>query len=110
VGRLAGTTPVVGARAVLDAYGRAGGALIAGGLAYSALFALLPAILLVIGITGLVVHDPARRAEFVTALARHIPPLRDLFDVALREVSQGAAQFSLIAVVGLVWGASRFYA
>jgi membrane protein len=110
VRRLAARAPVVKARAVLEAYSRAGGALIAGGLAYSALFALLPAILLVIGLTGIVVHDPARRAEIVAALARHIPPLRDLFDLGLREVSEGAVQFSLVAVAGLIWGASRFYA
>jgi len=110
VGRIAEWAPVVRARSILDAYGEAGGALIAAGLAYSALFALLPAILLVVGLTGIVVHDPASRTELVTALARHIPPLHDLFDLALREVSNGAVQFSLLAVVGLVWGASRFYA
>src|SRR5439155_10959479 len=64
----------------------------------------------IIGLTGLVVHDPVRRAEIVGALARHIPPLRDLFDLGLRQVSDGAVQFSLIALAGLIWGASRFYA
>jgi membrane protein len=100
---------VVRARSVLDAYSQAGGALIAGGLAYSALFALLPAILLVVGVTGIVVHDPVRRTEVVTELARHIPPLRDFFDLALREISEGAVQLTVLAVAGLIWGASRFY-
>jgi len=107
--RVAGWRAVVRLRAVLTRYDAAGGGLAAGGLAYAALFALLPAILLIIGLAGLVVRDPARQAEIVSSLASHLPPLRDLFEIGLRSVSDGAVQYSLIGVVGLVWGASRFY-
>jgi hypothetical protein len=46
--------------AVLDAYGRIGRGILADGLADNALFALLPALLLVVAVGGFVVHDPAR--------------------------------------------------
>ena len=46
---------------ILDRYDRAGGGLLAAGLAFSSLFALLPAILLIIGLAGLLLSDPERR-------------------------------------------------
>ena len=97
-------------RGVLDRYAAAGGALLAGGLTYSALFALLPALLLLTALVGLVVDDPARRAAILDALGRGVPPLRDFLEASMDELSGRAATFGLIGVVGLAWGASRFYA
>ncbi|HEY6057251.1 MAG TPA: YhjD/YihY/BrkB family envelope integrity protein, partial [Candidatus Limnocylindrales bacterium] len=109
VERLRRLGPIAAALGVLARYDRAGGGLLAAGLAYSAMFALLPALLLIVGVAGLVIDDPARRAELVDALARQVPPLEEFFTVALGEMTKGAAPFSTLALIGLVWGASRFY-
>ncbi len=93
---------------MVAAYGRLGGGILADGLAYNALFALLPALLLVAAVVGLVVQDPARQTEIVDAIAAYVPPLRDLLGRTLDAMSAGAAQVSIVGLVTLVWGASRF--
>ncbi len=108
--RLVDRPAVTRVRGALAAYWEAGGALLAEGLAYAALFALLPAFLLLAGVTGLVLQDPARRAAAVGGLAGLIPPLRTLISEALDAVSGGAFSFSVVGLLGLTWGASRFYA
>lgn len=108
-GRLLHLGPIAFGRQVFDSYNRAGGGLLAAGLAYNAMFALLPGLLLIVGIAGLVIADPGRRSSLIEALATQVPPLEAFFQAATDEMSKGAAPFSLIGVVGLVWGASRFY-
>lgn len=93
---------------VLARYGAAGGGLLAGGLAYAALFAIVPGIVLLAGVAGLVYADPAARAEAVSVLAGVFPPLRDLIDDVLTEVARDAAPISIIGAIVLVWGTSRF--
>ena len=101
--------PVVAAgRRILDRYGAAGGGLLAGGLAYAALFAIVPGVLLLAGVTGLFVADPAERARVVDVLAGVLPPLRELITVVLDEVAEGAGPVSVLGAVVLVWGTSRF--
>lgn len=95
-------------RRVLDRYGAASGGLLAGGLAYAALFAIVPGILLAAGIAGIVVQDPATRAGIVDTIAGVVPPLRDVATVVLGEASRNAAPVSLLGFVVLLWGASRF--
>ena len=96
------------ARRVLDRYGAAGGGLLAGGLAYAALFAIVPAVLLLAGVVGLFVADPGERARFVNVLVGVLPPLRDLIEVVLDEAARDAGPVSIIGAVVLVWGTSRF--
>jgi membrane protein len=95
-------------RRVVASYGAAGGGLLAGGLAYSALFALVPALFLASGVLGLVVADPARRAEAVAFIATALPPLRDLVEAVLAEAGRDAGALSLVGAATLAWGASRF--
>jgi len=99
---------VAAARRVLDRYGAAGGGLLAGGLAYAALFAIVPAVLLLAGVVGLFVADPVERAKFVDVLVGVLPPLRDLIQVVLDEAARTAAPVSIIGAVVLLWGTSRF--
>jgi membrane protein len=108
-GRLGGTPAVRTVAAILEAYDRAGGGLVAGGLAYAALVALLPGLLLVLSIFGLVVTDPAVQAQLVEAIGNAVPPLKTFAQTALQQVSAGAIAGGLIALVGLLWAASRFY-
>ena len=95
---------------MLTAYDRAGGGLIASGLAYAALIALLPGMLLVLSIFALVISDEATRERIVSLIAEAIPPLEDVVRTAFEQVSTGAVPTGIIAFVGLLWGASRFYA
>jgi membrane protein len=99
---------VVALRRILDRYGAAGGGLLAGGLAYAALFAIVPGVVLLAGVAGLVYADPAAREEAVAVLAGVLPPLRDVVEAVLAEVSRSAAPISIIGAVALVWGTSRF--
>ena len=103
-----GSGPVATTRRVLDRYSAAGGGLLAGGLAYAALFAIVPALLLVAGVTGLVISDPDTRARVVDTIAGVLPPVRDLAAVVLAEASRDATPVSLVGALALVWGASRF--
>jgi membrane protein len=103
-----GWGPVAALRAVLDRYGAAGDGLLAGGLAYSALFAIVPLAALLAGIIGLVVDDAVRRAAVVAAIADVLPPLRDIVRLILEEAANAAGAISVLGGLALVWGASRF--
>jgi membrane protein len=103
-----GWGPVAALRAVLDRYGAAGDGLLAGGLAYSALFAIVPLAALMAGIIGLVVDDAVRRAAVVAAIADVLPPLRDIVRLILEEAANAAGAISVLGGLALVWGASRF--
>ena len=63
-------------RAVLDTYGRAAGGLLANGLAFSALFAVIPTVLLMLGLVGWLVGGEATQQALVDALVAVFPPLR----------------------------------
>src|SRR5512141_738793 len=77
-GRLAGNPGVVRLRDVLDTYDRAGGGLIASGLAYASLLAVLPGLLLGLSVMGWLIRNPADQAQIVTAISQAMPPFRDL--------------------------------
>lgn len=95
-------------RAAADRYSRIGGGLVAGGVAYAALFAVVPGALLAIGVVGLAVEDQSARERAAEILAGFLPPLRGLIESLLAEAAAGAVSLSLVGVVGLLWGASRF--
>ncbi|MDQ2964263.1 MAG: YihY/virulence factor BrkB family protein [Chloroflexota bacterium] len=107
--RALGWGPVATARRVMEVYDDAGGGLLAGGLTYSALFALLPSLLLLTGILGFLVDDPDRRRAIVEGIGRSLPPLSGFLQESLQQITEGAAGAGLIGLVGLAWGASRFY-
>ena len=96
-------------RAVLDTYGRAAGGLLANGLAFSALFAAIPTMLLVLGLAGTVANDPAVHQTIGDALIAAFPPLEDLIDAALDAISSGAVAASILGLIGLVWTVSQLY-
>ncbi|HXI45578.1 MAG TPA: YihY/virulence factor BrkB family protein [Candidatus Acidoferrales bacterium] len=106
--RVLGIPAVVGIRAVLNRYNSVGGGLLAGGLAYSALFAIVPAMLLTAGLAGLAAGDPAERAHVVATIAGVFPPLRDLVDVILAEADRNVGPLGVVGAATLLWGASRF--
>ncbi|MEO8273106.1 MAG: hypothetical protein ABI620_03485, partial [Chloroflexota bacterium] len=73
---------------VLDRYNAAGGGLLAGGLAYAALFAIVPGMLLLAGVVGLLFADPTERAKAVAVVVGVLPPLRDLIEAVLVEAAR----------------------
>jgi membrane protein len=99
---------VAAARRILDRYSAAGGGLLAGGLAYAALFAIVPGVLLLAGVVGLVVADPVEQAKVVAVVVGVLPPLRSLIEAVLSEAAQAAAPVSILGAIVLVWGTSRF--
>lgn len=107
VGGLSATRTLLG---ILEAYDGAGGGITASGLAYTSLMALLPGLLLMVSIFGLLINDPATQQQLVDAIAEAVPPLEGFAEAAFSSVSAGAVPTGLIAIAGLVWGSSRFYA
>ncbi len=102
--------PVRRLKTVLDDYDAAGGGLLAAGLAFSSLLAILPAMLLTLGMAGIAIDDPALRTRLVEFLAERLPPLREFLETSLEEVARGGVSFSIVGIVGLAWGSSRFFA
>jgi YihY family inner membrane protein len=100
---------VVAVRAPLDVYGRAAGGLLAQGLAFSALFAILPTLLLVLGLIGWVAGDPAAHERIIDTLVTAFPPVADLARDSLNALSDGAALTSILGAIGVIWTVSRFY-
>jgi membrane protein len=94
---------------ILDAYDAAGGSLLASGLAFNSLFAILPSILLIIAIGGVFLGDPSRLTAISTSLSASFPPLAGFFKEALLGFANGAISYSVLGVIALVWGASRFF-
>jgi len=109
VERVQGLPPVTRLLAVLDVYGRAAGGLLASGLAFAALFAAVPTVLLVLGLTGLLLDDPGYQVRIVDGLTELFPPLEPLFADLLATVTSGARATSVLGLVGLVWAVSQFY-
>ena len=107
--RVGGLPMVKTLAGVLEGYDQGGGGLVAGGLAYAALFALLPGLLLLLSVFGLVVKDTAVQQQLVSAITTAFPPLEAFVQTALTQVSAGAIPGGIIALVGLVWASSRFY-
>jgi membrane protein len=94
---------------VFERFNSAGGGLLAGGLTYSALFALLPSLLLLAVVLGLAIDDPERRRAIVQAIGDTLPPLEGILEANIEQMIDGAAGFGTVGLVGLAWGASRFY-
>jgi YihY family inner membrane protein len=96
-------------RQVLTAFSAAGGGLLAAGLAYTALFALIPGILLILGISGLILGEGELHGTFVDTVVDVVPPLQALLAPAVDELTTRAGSMTLVGAIGLAWGASRFY-
>ena len=109
VARIGGIPAARTLGAVLAVFDRAGGGLVTGGLAYAALFALLPGLLLAIAVVGLLVSDPATRDQLTYDISIALPPLDGISRQAVDQVASGALPSGIVAVLGLIWGSSRFY-
>ena len=95
--------------AVMADYGAAGGGLLSAGLAFNALFAIIPALLAVVAFLGLLINDPVSRANTVDFLIQQLPPLQPVAQTIVDTLANGSRVGSVVGIIGLVWGASGFY-
>jgi membrane protein len=100
-------------RKTVDAYGNDYGAQMAAAISYGVLFSLFPLAILVVAILGLVLQNEQAR-ETVTNWLLDALPLSDQAGLDLENAVSGiASPFSaagLIALIGLLWGASGMMA
>jgi len=90
-------------------YRTTGGGLIVGGLAYAALFALIPTIILVIAGIFLLIDDPQFRQEAVELINQAFPAFTGFTDTAIEGARGVAAAGGVVAIIGFAWGASGLY-
>jgi membrane protein len=113
---LAGLAPIVGsrrvrmARRVLDRLGAADGGLLAAGVAYNAVLALIPLGLLASGLAGFVLTDAGSRADVVRAIAGLVPPLSGVVDEIVAGLSRASPSLSIVGLVLAGWGTTRLFA
>ena len=89
-------------------YGRAGGGILAGGLAYSALFAVVPAIILLLGVSGALLSGADARDQLVSLVGSVFPPLEPILLPALEALARDAGTISIVGLATLAWGAGGF--
>lgn len=90
-------------------YRKTGGGLIVGGLAYAALFALIPTFALIVAGIYLLTDDPQIRQEAVDLVNKAFPAFEDFTEPAVENAGSIAAAGSIVALVGFAWGASGLY-
>ena len=105
-----GSGRVVRARAVFDRYNVHGGGLLAAGIAYNTLFAIIPLALFGGAVLGFFVTDPTGLAKVRTALVEWAPPLASVLDEILGGLATASPSLSIIGLVGMAWGATRLFA
>jgi membrane protein len=95
--------------AITQAANAVAGPLLAAALAFVTMFAILPGLLLLSGVLGWLIEDPAARADLLARLVAAVPPLEEAMADSLEGVVRERGALSLVGLVGLIWGASAFY-
>lgn len=108
--RVFDSSRVTRARRVIDRYNLAGGGLLAAGIAYNTLFAIIPVALFGGAILGFFVTDPATLEKVRDALTGWAPPLSSVVDEILRGLASASPSLSVIGIVGMIWGSTRLFA
>ncbi len=109
-------TPILGsprvatARRVLDRFGAVDGGLLAAGIAYNAVLALIPLGLLASGLAGFLLVDPASRTDVIVAIGALVPPLEGVVAEIVGGLTAASPSLSVIGLVLAAWGTSRLYA
>ena len=104
-----GSGRVIRARAVFDRYNARGGGLLAAGIAYNTLFAIIPLALFGGAVLGFFVTDPAGLANIRSVLVEWAPPLASAVDEILGGLATASPSLSIIGLVGMAWGATRLF-
>ena len=103
---------------IYSIYRNTGGSLLGAGLAYAALFALIPALVLVVAGLTLIFDDPSAREDAIDLIIEAFPALQGLSEPAIDGATQitaldGATEVaaigSIVAIIGFAWAASGLY-
>jgi membrane protein len=108
--RVMGNVVVRTTLGVMDTANQAGAPLFAAALAFTTLFAVVPLLLLFAGVLGWVIQDAVQRSALLGQLVSYFPPLADVLSNSLEGVVAQRGALSLVGLVGLLWGASNYYA
>lgn len=108
--RVVGSPRVAIARRVLARFNAADGGLLAAGVAYNVVLALIPIGIVASGFAGLVLNDPASRAEMVRTISAFLPPLSGVVDEIVGGLSRASPSLSILGLVLAAWGTSRLFA
>jgi membrane protein len=95
---------------VIDTANQAGAGLFASALAFTTLFAVVPLFLLLAGVLGWVIEDAVQRSELLDQLVSYFPPLADAMSTSLETIVSQRGTLSILGLIGLLWGASSYYA
>jgi membrane protein len=95
---------------VLDRFNAVDGGLLAAGVAYNAVLALIPLALLASGLAGFLLRNPTSQADAVAAVVAFAPPLAGVIDEILGGLSDASTSVSLIGLILAGWGTSRLFA
>ena len=96
-------SPMVGIMDVMRAYDRSGGGMLAGALAYFGFFTMVPALMLFVGLLGILVEDSQLREDLISGLVDQIDPISDLASFLVTELSDTGRLGTVIGVLGLLW-------
>jgi membrane protein len=94
---------------VMRAYDRGGGGMLAGALAYFAFFTLVPALLLFVGLLGVLVEDSGLRQQLIDGVVSQLDPIADVAQFVIEGLADSGRVGTIVGVIGLLWGASGFY-
>ncbi len=95
---------------VIDRFGAADGGLLAAGIAFNSVFALIPLALFASGLAGLFLTDPAARDEIVAKVGEIFPPLKAIVNDILTGLAASSPTASIVGLVLAGWGTSRLFA
>lgn len=109
VGRVTEARPVRAVLAPQRIFGDADGNLLAAGLAYGALFAVISGLLLLVSVLVVIGDTPAARDEAIDAIVAAVPPLESFAHAIVDGLADGARVGTLLGLAAFAWGASGFY-
>ncbi len=96
-------------REIAAKVGECDGTLLAAGLAFNALFAIIPALLFVVGLLGFVMGDPTAARETVLTFLAQVPAVSRSVDAVIAQVLAQRGPFSIVGIIGVAWASSGFY-
>jgi len=108
--RVVGIPRVALARRVLERFAAVDGGLLAAGVAYNSVLAMIPIGIVATGFAGLVLNDARSRADMVRSIAAFLPPLAGVVDEIVAGLSRASPSLSIVGLFLAAWGTSRLFA
>jgi membrane protein len=105
-----GLPRVARARRVFDRFNAADGGLLAAGVAYNVVLALIPLGIVATGVAGLILNDARSRADMVRAISAFLPPLAGVVEEIVAGLSRASPSLSIVGLALAAWGTSRLFA